>query len=487
MPTFRSPRASHSACSILSARAVTFARVLLILFAVTGGLSAPLRAADASNQSTGKQKNIVLIVTDDQGLDAGCYGHPLLKTPHLDALAARGTRFANAFCTTASCSASRSVLLSGLYSHANGQYGLAHAEHNFHSRPFVRGLPLLLKEAGYRTCIAGKHHVIPESQYAFETVVKANPRSTVDMAARVQEYLQQKDDRPFFVYYCPTDPHRAQKGFANEQKYPGVTEVQYDPAQITVPSFLPDNSDTRRDLAEYFQAISRVDQGLGRLMQALEQTGHADDTLVIYLSDNGSPFPGAKTTQYDAGIHLPLVMYRPGQKAGVVSQALVSWVDITPTILDYAGAKPPKYPLQGKSILPVMEQAEPAGWDEIYGSHTFHEVTMYYPMRTIRTKRHKLIWNLASPLSFPFASDLWQSPTWQSVARNPQAMYGFRTVQQYQQRPEFELYDVQADPEERTNLASRPESAAILTELRSRLKSWQERTNDPWIVKYEHE
>ena len=130
-------------------------------------------------------KNIILFVVDDQGLDAGCYGNNVIKTPNLDRLASEGLRFINAFCTTASCSASRSVILTGLYSHATGQYGLQHDYHNFHTFTSVLSLPVVLDKAGYRTASVGKYHVQPEAVYHFQTYLKGNQgggRNTVTMA-----------------------------------------------------------------------------------------------------------------------------------------------------------------------------------------------------------------------------------------------------------------------------------------------------------------
>jgi N-sulfoglucosamine sulfohydrolase len=208
---------------------------------------------------------------------------------------------------------------------------------------------------------------------------------------------------------------------------------------------------------------------------------------VIFLSDNGIPFPGAKTTVYDAGLHLPLIVHKPGQKKqGIVNKALVSWVDVLPTILDWAGVKvPPK--LAGRSLLPILEQEAPKGWDEVYASHTFHEVTMYYPMRSLRTRTHRYIRNLAHRLDFPFASDLYHSASWQGMLKNGGKMLGQRTVEQYLHRPAEELYDLEKDPHELKNLAGDSAHAETLAALRKKLRTWQEKTGDPWTVKYRYE
>ncbi len=462
-----------------------WALMLAVLWGVSAASVPPARARQA------QRKNVVLIVADDHGRDLGCYGNRDVRTPHLDALAAEGTRFEFAFCTTASCSPSRSVILSGLQNHTNGQYGLEHATHKQNSHAWVRGLPNLLRDAGYRTCLVGKYHVAPESSYRFDEVANQGTmgsRHTVRMAENAARFLRQADPRPFFLYFCPTDPHRAGEGFANEREYPGISPARYDPKALQVPHFLPAQPEARRELAEYYAAVSRLDQGVGQLLRALRESGRLEETLVIYASDNGIPFPGAKTTLYEPGIRLPLLVRAPGQRRrGLVCRAMVSWVDLVPTVLQFTGARGPEYPLHGRSFLPLMEESDPPEWDEVYASHQFHEITMYYPMRAVRTRRYKYLRNLAHPLPFPFASDLWNSATWQGVLRRKDLRYGSRTTTAYVQRPQHELYDLEADPRELDNLAARPEHAPILAGLQAKLRAWQQRTGDPWLVKDRHE
>jgi len=445
--------------------------------------------------------NVVLIVSDDHGLETlGCYGNPVIKTPNLDALAAEGVRFTNAFCTTASCSASRSVILSGMYNHANGQYGHQHSYHHFISFPNVKSLPVLLTEAGYRTGRIGKYHVAPDEVYKFDVALRGNSRSPVEMADNCREFINGETDKPFFLYYCTSDPHRG-GGVANELPgkpdrfgnqrqgaYPGVDEVRYDPKDVVVPPFLPDLPECRAELAQYYQSVSRVDQGVGRLMQVLKQAGKYDNTVVMYISDNGVAFPGAKTTLYEPGMNLPCIVRDPRQRnKGIACDALVNFADLAPTMLDFAGALPGKNSLQGRSFKSVLNQQHATGWDETYASHTFHEITMYYPMRVVRQRRYKLIWNIAHGLDYPFASDLWASSTWQAAIKGGNKYYGKRTVEAYLHRPKFELYDLENDPHEVDNLADDPHHQRVLTELKTRLKAFQKRTKDPWIVKWKYE
>jgi N-sulfoglucosamine sulfohydrolase len=471
------------------------------------------------------ERNVVLIVADDQSPDMGCYGNPVLKTPNMDALAAAGTRFTHAFCTTASCSASRSVILSGLFNHATGQYGHEHHFHHFRSYESMQTLPVLLGKLGYRTARCGKYHVGPEEVYQFDKALPGNSRHPVQMAEHCREFVSAESDAPFFLYFCTSDPHRG-GGFAKELEHGpdrfgnlpqgksrgGLKPVLYDPGAVIVPPFLPDTPVCRAELAQYYQSISRIDQGLGRLWEILKAAGHWDDTLVIYTSDHGIAFPGGKTTLYEGGMQVPLLVKPPGAgKPGVVSSAMVSLVDLTPTILDFAGGladdgsvKPTLAKAiirqgaiggaknlnrhHGRSFLTAIGKEKAEGFDEVFASHTFHEIQMYYPMRVVRGRRYKLIWNIAHPLPFPFASDLWAAPTWQDrYQRGPDTLYGKRTVDRYIHRPKFELFDLEADPDETRNLADSSEHAEILKQLQGKLKQFQKETWDGWVLKWDYE
>ena len=464
--------------------------------------------------ASSSRPNILMIVADDHGTDAlGCYGNPVIRTPHLDALAAAGTRFTNAFCTTASCSPSRAAILSGMHGHRNGMYGLQHQVHHFQSFDYIKGLPVLLAEAGYRTARVGKFHVAPEAVYAFQSVLSggmANDpdslgRSPVEMANQTHEVIAAKDERPFFLFFAVDDPHRANAVlpdgrpsfdsfpqpnlFGNRpQGYPQVKEVVYRPEDVIVPSFLPDNATTRAELAQYYQSVSRLDQGVGRLVEILKETGQYDRTLIIYISDNGIAFPGAKTTVYEPGLRLPCIVRLPNhRRPSSVQDALVSWVDWAPTLLDVAGVVPPAATFDGRSFRAGLDGSPLEGRDEVYASHTFHEVTMYYPMRMVRSRRYKLIHNLAHGLRFPFALDLVKSPTWIGVLQSGASHYGLRPIQQFLHRPDFELYDLEKDPDEVVNLADDPAHQGTKRELVSKLQAFQNATQDPWRHKWAYE
>lgn len=469
------------------------------------------------------RRNVLLIVADDLGFQIGAYGDAQAKTPGLDRLAATGTRFTRAHCTTASCSASRSVLLTGLHNHATGHYGHAHDYHHFSTYSSVPSLPVLLSKAGYVTCSIGKYHLAPEAVYHFDQYRNEKiqgARNSTQMAKNAVAFMEETRDQPFFLYYCSSDPHRGggPGGFGkwnegNKSPYPDCDTETFDPQSIVVPPWLPDLPEVRAELAEYYTAINRFDQGVAKLLDYLDTSGRAKDTLVIFLTDNGPPFPGAKTNLHQPGMHLPLLVRNPlHTKQQITCDARVSWVDITPTILDYCQVTPAPMPpiipganddnpevarprnrpaqpvkFHGRTFLTAMTEEHPTGWDTLYASHTFHEITMYYPMRVVIDGDHKLIFNIAHQLPYPFATDIYASPTWQAVLKTGQKQYGQKTVESYLHRPKFELYDLKNDPWETTNLADSPAHAARLKQLQTQLHEWQKGSKDPWELKWEYE
>ncbi|MEW4487385.1 sulfatase [Thalassoglobus sp. JC818] len=491
-----------------------------------------------AHSSIAAEKNIIFFITDDESPTLGCYGDPVAKTPAIDAIAEDGTLFLNAFATTASCSASRSVVMSGLHNHKNGQYGHQHHYHKFSSFDNVvsLALPRVLANAGYRTGHIGKYHVAPETVYHYETYMKGNGRNAVAMADNCREFItDQSDDRPFFLYFGTSDPHRGggtDKTSTSELKpdlfgnrpnkgsHEGVEEVFYDPADVPIPHFMTDTQETREELAHYYQSCARIDQGVARLVEILKEADLYDKTMIVFTSDHGMAFSGGKTTVFEAGLKVPFVVRNPYEEnRGVRSTAMISHIDITPSLLDFAGGLDPKTngpkdwvdpdkfwkergenllenrngghkfrSYHGKSWVPILGDADAEHWDTIFASHTFHEIQMYYPMRVVRDKEYKLIWNIAHGLPYPFASDLWAASSWQAqFQKGMTAPYGQKTVGDYIHRPKFELYHIAEDPYESENLAVKSEYAEILKTYQEKLKQFQQEMDDPWIMKWEYE
>jgi len=446
------------------------------------GLAAPLalKFARAESAKANPRPNILIIVSDDQGkLDLGCYGNTFCTTPNLDSLAREGMRLTGAFAPTAICTPSRSALLTGLYPHRNGAFGFRSIN------PGIRTLPQLMTRAGYRTGIVGKVHVSPLSQFPFDVLVGVGQlgfgRDVHKYAAEVEEFLKETKDTPFFLMVCYADPHRPfpQKGIS-KGRATGVPDP-HDPRKVLIPPFLFDTPETRIEIAQYYDAIRRMDRGVGLVLRALRQHGKQSNTVIFFTSDNGMPFPFAKTTLYDAGINMPFIVRWPGVvKPASVCDAMVSFIDILPTCLDIAGAPVPT-DIDGRSFVPVLRGESKEFRDAIFASHTDHARKPRVPSRAIRTRRYKYIHNFRPDLEFK--NNAMNSPTWKSIVKksgtDPNVAARARLLRF---RPQEELYDLKTDPHELNNLAGDPLRTPVLIELRARLREWMQQQKDPSLT-----
>lgn len=442
-----------------------------------------------------RKKNILLFIGDNLGKDLGCYGNPIIKTPNIDRLSRDSVRFSHAFtAVNASCSPSRSTIYTGLYNHTNGQYGLEHPPHNFKTHLWVKSVPNILNTMGYHTGLIGKYNLGPREVYNFNEIIDGFPT-----AEKAKKFFISEPDRPFLLSVC-----------YRPQGDPDIKKTGYSPDEMIVPPCLPDFPEVREDLVKYYERVSNMDQSIGPIIKALKESGREKDTMIMFFTDGGAPFPGMGYGPYDSGIHCPLIISTPNlKKKGIVNNAMVSWIDIVPTILDWAGMKAPyniespgyrtpdrlllynpetpihrgSYTLPGRSILPVLEEENPPGWDTIFASHTYHEVTMYYPMRVIRTRKFKYILNIAHELPYPLATDIFRSGSWQSILDHNVKMMGARSIDSFRHRPEEELYDLEKDTNEVNNLAYDPEYSDIINNFRSQIKYFQELTEDIWLLK----
>ncbi|TRY69491.1 hypothetical protein TCAL_10750 [Tigriopus californicus] len=332
----------------------------------------------------------------------------------------------------------------------------------------------------------------------------------------VGSFLDRFGDKPFFLYIPFHDPHRC--GHTNPelgefcQKFgdsvsgfgtiPDWEPTYYSDEEVIVPGTVPDTRATRSEIANQYTTISRLDQGIGLIMDELTARGHINETLVIYSSDNGIPFPNGRTNFYDLGIHQPLLISSPvhPRSHGQSVASLVSLLDVTPTVLDWFRIPYPRYKmfhhspsvrLTGKSLLPALDYMSGGQTDlmhqertVVFGSHNLHEVTMYYPMRYIRGPRFKLIRNLAHESYFPIDQDFFLSKSLQDLLlrfRHKKDLRWIKTWPQYLIRPQWELFDLESDPLEIHNLAVDSKFQAILKDLQDQLTAWLNVTQDPWI------
>lgn len=479
-------------------------------------------------------RNVLMIVADDAGREMQVYGNSECKMPHLDSLAKRSLTFTSAFTAVSSCSPSRSAILTGLPTHQNGMFGLYQGYHHFSSFDKVRSLPGILSGRGVRTGIVGKKHVGPESVYPFDFSHTEDTESILQVGRNitrirdlVRQFLQSNDTRPFFLYVGFHDPHRCGhthpefgafcEKFGNREPamgdIPDWTPTVYDPSTLTLPYFVQNTTTAREDLAAQYTTLSRLDQGIGLVLGELEASGHGQDTLIIYTSDNGIPFPSGRTNFYEPGVVEPLLVSSPEHPSswGRSTPVLASLLDLTPTVLDWLSAPYPDYyilkknepvVLTGKSLLQYLNASTNVPLEKgnsvkknqvhstkddneaVFFSHDLHEITMYYPMRSVRTPKYKLIHNIGYKMPFPIDQDFYISPVFQDILNHTRDMVPlpwYKTLQEYYYRDQWELFDLKVDPEERFNVAEKGSYKDILKDLQFRLWKWQNQTYDPWI------
>ena len=429
------------------------------------GALAAAAISERGSSATAEAKalpNILWIIADDVGDgDLGCYGHPTIRTENLDRLAAEGIRFTNAFVTTSSCSPSRASLFTGRYPHATGAEDL-----HTHLPADQVILPGFLAEQGYHTMNVGKLHLGPEGARQFHQVDPAH----VDEDSRPWKRLLdgRPRDKAFFFSIGITDPHRP--GVQPYQR--GVIPDPTDPADIIVPPYLADTPETREDLAGYYDSCVRLDRNVGEILSYLEAEGLAENTLVVFFSDNGMPFPRAKTSCYDSGIRVPMIARLPGRiPAGAVSEALISTVDLAPTMLALPGVSPPAS-MQGLNMQEALFDPRARIRKYIHAERNWHDMDDH--VRAVRDERYKYIKNFFPREPLPLSIDLFFSPSYKALLRlretgrlSPGQMRLFMVP-----RPAEELYDTRADPYEFVNLAGETVYKNVLERMRAECERW---------------
>ena len=432
--------------------------------------------------------NVLFITTDDLGLQLSCYGETLIQTTNMDKLAAGGVQFEIAYVAQASCSPSRSAMFTGLHTHSTGQYGLTNAGFALHPELRDKTIPNLLKPAGYRTGIIGKLHVAPEEsfQFDFHEADSGKTREVRWVAGRVEQFLQQTGDQPFFLMVNYSDPHAFRRPEDSRKWYfpPQVDELPENPlppGEKTLFAFQQiDTPEQRVRTAGYYNAVQRLDDGIGMLMDVLEKHNRRDDTLVIFIGDHGPPFTRGKTTVYESGIRIPFIVRWPGVSRPMRSRAMVSTIDILPTILDATGVAPAGK-MHGRSLRPVLAKAT-APWREyLVAEFHFHGSHPFYPRRAIRDHRYKLIHNLLAGKAKP-STGIDADPAYK-VSQQPRydGTPVRRAFDTFANPPEFELYDLKNDPVEFNNLAGKPEYQTIQKRLAKALLEYRKQTDDPFL------
>jgi len=417
-----------------------------------------LALAFCGNTFADDRPNILVLMADDAGWDDfGAYGHPSIDTPTLDALARDGWTADNAFLTTPQCSPSRISILSGLYAHQTGAEDL-HV-------PLPAGhrlLPDYLGQSGYFTGLMQKSHLGPEGNRQFDW-----RHDGTDFGADFDTFLDAAGDRPFFLWVGFRDPHR---DYGDAPKRHSARDVRLPPTVVDTP-------ETRADYVAYYDEIHRMDGSIAAFLRKLDERGERDNTIVLFLSDNGSPMPRAKGTLYDAGIKTPLIVAGRGVPAGTRYRQLVSVIDLAPTILDWAGLDVPDT-MAGQSIAKNVANGKAAGRDYVFSERNWHNADEH--IRSIRGPRYKLIWNNYVHLPHGTAADITSSPTWQALrrARDRGELTEAQALLFMAPRPRVELYDLVNDPHELDNLAADPVHRERIQQMMARLERWMAETGD---------
>lgn len=416
-----------------------------------------------------KKPNIILFITHDQGQFLGCYDTPQtpnsLHTPNLDKLAKDGIRFTNYFCTAPQCSPSRGSIQTSLYPHQNGLVGLVNR--GWTLPPQNKTMPMYLKESGYTTHLLGlQHESIDAKTLGYDTVSKRMKDYKYDTKIMLGEYKnffeEHKDDEtPFFANLGVIEIHRPFK----------IWSEPVDSKTVIVPPFLPESDEVREDLGLFYGIINPIDETIGKILEILDDTGLRENTLFIYTTDHGSPFPRAKCTLYDPGIKTLLIMNCPNNvffQGGKVLEQMISNIDLLPTLLDFIGAEIPEG-IEGISFLPILKDTNLSFRSEIYTEKNYHDT--YDPMRSVRTKEYKYIHN------FEPSESLYQMPVDIERSLSGQVLKDKIKLK----RPIEEFYELGEDPLELNNLAYDPACNDVLLEFRLKLHNWMKKTDDPLL------
>ncbi|MCA9039617.1 MAG: sulfatase [Planctomycetaceae bacterium] len=431
-----------------------------LVFLVLVILNAGQFALAAGEQDASALPNIVLFIADDMAWnDCEPYGHPHIRTPNLTRLAKGGLTFDNAFLTVSSCSPTRCSLITGRYPHSTGAPNLHEPlpadQHLF---------PEDLKNAGYFTGACGKWHLGPHAQRAFNKIDR-------NLHAW-QDFLKEKpQDSPFFFWIATTDPHRDYQ--------PNTIANPHTPEDAVVPPYLIDNEETRKDFAAYYDEIGRLDEEVGAIYETLEKQNLLENTLFVFISDNGRPFPRCKATIYDTGIKTPFICHWPAKiKPGERTAALTSTLDLAPTFLTVAGLTPGET-YQGKEFTSVLSNPEANYREYIFAERNWHNFDFWG--RGVRSLKFKYIHNNYPDNYDTPPADAVRSPSFQELVKAKAA--GTLEPQQksyfIHPRPVDELYDLEQDPLEFNNLAGDPAYQEVLAQMQAELSNWRERTNDP--------
>ncbi len=428
--------------------------------------------------------NFIVFIADDVSWnDYGCYGNPHARTPHIDQLASGGLRFTNAFLTASSCSPSRASMITGRYPHNNGKAAELHLPIASHLTWF----PECLRDAGYYTALVGKNHMQREkpdsdngtSRKVFDLINNGQLKNNHGAEGKWVETVKNRPkDRPFFFWFAAVDAHR---GWDADREWKPEYGPMHQPTAVVVPPYLVDDLDTRKDLASYYNEVTRFDFYIGQVISALEQEGQLDNTVILILADNGRPFPRAKTRLHDSGMKTALVVHWPRgiTSRGVEVSGLVSAIDIAPTLLEVAGVALPET-FQGVSFSPMLQNPTHEIRRYVFSEHNWHDYEAHG--RAVRDQfGHLFIVNSRNQFAWQGPADSVRSPSHQSLLRRAGSAKGLTAAQNdvlMAPRRRLELFDTRSDPLQIDNRIGKPSTLKIESLLKDTLEQWSEETLD---------
>jgi len=408
--------------------------------------------------------NVLYIHTHDSGQYLQPYGYNI-PTPNLMKLAQEGTLFRHAYCAGPTCSPSRAALLTGMAPHSCGMLGLAHR--GFKLNDYSKHMVQYFNKMGYETVLCGVQHEAPrEEMIGYQRILRSENKNIAHRrdedllnAQKVADYLSEKKTGPFFLSFGMFNTHRV---------YPEIDDDIK--SEYVLPPFpLYDNRQNREDMAAYMTSARFADRCVGIVLDALKESGLEDNTLVIFTTDHGIAFPHMKCNLYDTGIRVALILKYPGNLSqGKAIDALVSHLDVFPTLCDILGLTPPRW-LQGKSMLPLLEGKVDKIREEIFSEVTFHAA--YQPMRCIRTERYKYI-KYFDDYDRVVAANIDDGPAKSFLLEN-----GLLDMPVEKEL----LFDLYHDPMERNNLVGKQGYQQVYEDLTKRLHEWMVETNDPLL------
>ncbi len=431
---------------------------LVFLAALSAGVTP---AAERSDD----QPNFLFILADDCTYNVlQLYGGRDLNTPNIDRLAQEGIKFNRAYAAMSMCAPFRAELYTGLYPVRNGV-----AWNHSKARPGTKSVCHHLGDLGYRIGLSGKKHASPAETFPFEDV-KGFPAGD-----GVRRFMTADRQQPFCLFLCSHSPHAP---------WTAGDASQFDADKLTLAPVQHDNGPTREAMTRYLAEVADLDREVGEALELLKETGQADNTLVVFSSEQGWALGFAKWSNWNLGVHTALVARWPGRiAAGTKTDALVQMADVLPTFVDAAGGDPPSYGLDGSSFLPVLLGEATRHRDYVYCVHNNVPEGEPYPIRSIRDDEFHYLMNLSSNAAYHekhvMAKNsrlVWWPALEAADARGDKAAR--RLMDKYRNRPAEELYRVDTDPYETENLATDPDYVGVKMRLRTELQRWMTEQGD---------